>query len=91
MNLIDFHVTEILSEERDKVWKLYGMSETELEKEKVKAKNTLFEQGYIDHLLSDGLKQKYKYWDEGGEFVGENVFNLTRGDKPYFAGYVGQH
>ena len=34
MNLIDFHVTEIISEERDKVWKLYGMSEKELEKEK---------------------------------------------------------
>ena len=30
MNLIDFHVTEIISEERDKVWKLYGMSEKEL-------------------------------------------------------------
>lgn len=34
MNLIDFHVTEIISEERDKVWKLYGMSKKELEKEK---------------------------------------------------------
>ena len=34
MNLIDFHVTEIISEERNKVWKLYGMSEHELEKEK---------------------------------------------------------
>lgn len=36
MNVIDFHVTDIISEERDKVWKLYGMSETELEKEKRK-------------------------------------------------------
>ena len=34
MNLIDFHVTEIISEERNKVWKLYGMSEKELEKRK---------------------------------------------------------
>lgn len=34
MNLVDFHVTEILSEERDKVWKLFGMFEKELEKEK---------------------------------------------------------
>ena len=43
MNLIDFHVIEIISEERDKVWKLYGMSERELEKEKedeVKARIT---------------------------------------------------
>ena len=39
----------------------------------------------------DGIKQKYKYWDDGGEFVGENVFNITRGDEPYFVGYVGQH
>lgn len=86
MNLIDFHVTEIISEERDKVWKLYRMSEMELEKEKEDDNDDL-----IDHLLSDGLKQKYKYWDDGGEFVGENVFNLTRGDKSYYVGYVGQH
>lgn len=62
------------------------MSKNELEKEK-----TLFEQGWIEHLLSDGLKQKYKYRDDGGEFVGEDIFNLTRGDVPYFVGYVGQH
>lgn len=91
VNLIDFHIIEIISEKKDKIWKLYGMSEKELEKEKAEAKNTLFEQGWIEHLLSDGLKQKYKYWDDGGEFVGENIFNLTRGDKPYFVGYVGQH
>lgn len=91
MNLVDFHVTEIISEERDKVWKLFGMSEKELEKEKSEANNTLFEQSWIEHLLSDGLKQRYKYWDDGGEFIGEEVFNLTRGDVPYFVGYVGQH
>lgn len=87
MNLVDFHVTEILSEERDKVWKLFGMSEKELEKEKAE-KN---KQWWIEFLLSDGLKQRYKYWDDGGEFVGEKIFNLTRGDVPYFIGYVGQH
>ncbi len=91
MNLIDFHVTEIISEERDKVWKLFGMSEKELEKEKSEIKNTSLEQGWIEHLSSDGLKQRYKYWDDGGEFVGEEIFNLTRGDVPYFVGYVGQH
>lgn len=84
INLVDFHVTEIVSEKRDKIWKLFGMSEKELEKEKEEAKKTLFEQGWIEHLLSDGLKQVYKYWDDGGEFVGENIFNLTRGDVPYF-------
>ena len=77
---------EIISEERDKVWKLYGMSEKELEKEKEDEDSK-----WVEHLLSDGLKQKYKYWDDGGEFVGENVFNITRGDEPYFVGYVGQH
>lgn len=91
MNLVDFHVTEIISEERDKVWKLFGMSEKELEKEKSEANNTLFEQSWIEHLLSDGLKQRYKYWDDGGEFIGEEIFNLARGDVPYFVGYVGQH
>lgn len=87
MNLIDFHVTEIISEERDKVWKLFGMSEKELEKEKAD-KN---KQWWIEFLLSDGLKQRFNYWDDGGEFVGEEIFNLTRGDVPYFVGYVGQH
>lgn len=87
MNLIDFHVTEIISEEKDKVWKLFGMSEKELEKEK-EDKN---KQWWIEFLLSDGLKQRFNYWDDGGEFVGEEIFNLTRGDVPYFVGYVGQH
>ena len=41
MNLIDFHVTEIISEEHDKVWKLYGMSESELEKEKNWSKQSI--------------------------------------------------
>ncbi len=90
MNLIDFHVTEILSEERDKIWKLFGMSEKELEKEK-EEKNEHGWQGWIEFLLSDGLKQRFNYWDDGGEFVGEEIFNLTRGDVPYFVGYVGQH
>lgn len=91
MNLIDFHVTEIISEERDKIWKLYGMSKSELEKEKNNTDGSIFEIEWVNHLLSDGLKQKYKYWDDGGEFVDEEVFNLTRGDKPYYVGYVGQH
>lgn len=91
MNVIDFHVTEIISEERNKVWKLYGMSESELEKEKKDTEGTIYEIEWINHLLSYGLKQKYKYWDDGGEFVGEEVFNLSRGDKPYYVGYIGQH
>lgn len=87
MNLIDFYVTEIISEEKDKIWKLYGMSAKELDKETADKDDLI----WIEHLLSDGLKQRYKYWDDGGEFVGEDIFNLTRGDVPYFVGYVGQH
>ncbi len=90
MNLVDFHVTEIISEERDKIWKLFGMSEKELKKEKTE-KNEQGWQGWIEFLLSDGLKQRFNYWDDCGEFVGEEIFNLTRGDTPYFVGYVGQH
>ena len=86
MNLIDFHVTEIISEKRDKVWKLYGMSESELEEEKKNGDSK-----WVEYLLSDGLKQKYRYWDDGGQAVREKVFSLTRGEKPYFVGYVGQH
>lgn len=63
------------------------MFETELEKEKADKDDLI----WIEHLLSDGLKQRYRYWDDGGEFVGEEIFNLTRGDVPYFVGYVGRH
>lgn len=41
MNLVDFHVTEIISKERDKVWRLFGMSEKELEKEKAEKNEPL--------------------------------------------------
>lgn len=67
------------------------MSESELEKEKNTVEDTKLHDRWINHLLSDGLKQRYKYYDDGGVFVGEEVFNLTRGDKPYFVGYVGQY
>lgn len=87
INLIDFHVTEIISEEKDKIWKLYGMSEQEFEKETANKDDPI----WIKHLLSNGLKQRYEYWDAGGEFVGEDIFNLTRGDATYFVGYVRQH
>lgn len=86
MNLIDFHVTEIISEERDKVWKLYGMTDDRLEEEKSNGQDW-----WVKHLLHDGLKQKYKYWDDGGNYIEEKVFDLTNGDKPYYVGYVGQH
>lgn len=86
--MVEFRVTEIISEKRDKVWKLYGMSETELEKEK-EVGDDKWGEGWVAHLLSDGIRQRYRYCEDAGEFVGEIVFNLSRGEKPYFVGYVG--
>lgn len=86
MNLIDFHVTKIISEEKDQVYKLYGMS-----KDEVSDIDTEEEIGWKLHLVSNGIKQKYEYWDDGGMNVGEEVFNLDRGDAPYYVGYVGKH
>lgn len=86
MNLIDFEVTEIISEEKDKVWKLLGYTEEELEKE-----NTKTGKCWYEYLLGDGVKQEYKYVDMGGELVSKDVFNLSIGQKPYYVGYKGQH
>ena len=68
MNLIDFHVTEIISEERDKVWKLYGMSESELEKEK----NDVDDQS----LVKDGLTTYYQMVSNRSISIGMTVVNL---------------
>lgn len=86
MNLIDFHVTKIIEEKRDQIYKLYGMS-----KDKVNNIDSEEEIGWKLYLLSNGIKQKYEYWDDGGVNVGEEVFNLDKGDTPYHVGYVGQH
>lgn len=86
MNLIDFHVTEIISETYDKVYKLYHMSDAEFADAKGQDKSP-----WIKHLGHDGCKQVYRYWDDGGESVGEHIFDITRGEKPYKVGYVGQH
>lgn len=82
MNLIDFHVTEIISETTGKVYELFGMSKEEVDSEP--------NQPWREYLLSDGMKQKYRYWDDGGNNEGERVFSLLS-QKPYFVGYVGQH
>lgn len=91
MNLRDFHVTEIISEERGKIWRLLGLSESELAKEQLSNEDSPEGKLRLEWLLSDGVKQTYKYWDDGGEFTGETLFNLTRGHKPYYVGYIGQH
>lgn len=84
MNLIDFHVTKIIEETEDKVYKLYGMSDEKLEKEKS-------DEWWYGFLCGNGIKQVYEYWDDGGTRVDKNVFNLDVGQKPYYVGYVGQH
>ncbi len=84
MNLIDFHVTKIVEETKDKVYKLYGMSEDELRKEKS-------DEWWYKFLCGNGIKQVYEYCDDGGTRIDKSVFNLDVGQKPYFVGYVGQH
>jgi len=84
MNVIDFHVTKIISETKDKVYKLYNMSEAKLKKEKS-------DEWYYKFLNEDGLKQEYEYWDDGGYRTTSRVFNLSKGQTPFYVGYVGQH
>lgn len=84
MNLIDFHVTKIIEEKRDQVYKLYRMTEDELEKEK----NDLW---WYEFLCGNGIKQTYEYRDDGGIRTDTKVFNLDEGQTPYFIGYIGRH
>lgn len=42
MNLIDFHVTKIITEERDKVYKLFGMTEYDVNNETDESWKTIF-------------------------------------------------
>jgi len=84
MNLIDFHVTKIITETKDKVYKLYNMSEAKLKKEKS-------DEWYYEFLHGDGIEQEYEYWDDGGYRTTSRVFNLSKGQTPYYVGYVGQH
>lgn len=86
MNLIDFEVTEIISEKRDKMWKLLNYTKEELEKE-----NTKTGKWWHEYLLGDGVEQEYTYIDMGGKSTTKAVFNLSIGQKPYYVGYVGQH
>lgn len=87
MNLIDFCVTEIISEEYAKVYELYGMTINQALAESGKDEQW----GLI--LFSNGIKQKYKYHDVGGEYIDENVFvqGKLKTEEKYCAGYVGQH
>lgn len=87
MNLIDFHVTEIISEEFGKVYELYSMTE---EQALIESKDN---EQWRKVLFSDGIKQKYKYWDDGGENIDEKVFvqGKLKTEEKYCVGYIGQH
>jgi hypothetical protein len=83
MNLIDFHVTKIIKEEKDKIYKLLGKTDEYVNKET--------DDNWKQYLLSNGLRQTYEYWDDGGVQVDHELFNLDMKQKPYYVGYVGQH
>lgn len=68
MNVIDFHVTKILSEKYGKVYELYGMT---LEKAQSHPKSS-----WREYLLSDGVLQEYEFWDYGGTRTEKRVRHL---------------
>ena len=80
MNVIDFHVTKILSEKYGKVYELYGMT---LEKAQSHPNSS-----WREYLLSDGVLQEYEFWDCGGTRTEKRVSTLA---DAYYPGYVGQH
>ena len=86
MNLIDFEVTKIISEEYGRLWELFEMTESELE---IERDNTSWE--WYQYLLGNAVKQKYQYVDDGGFGERQEFFNLDYGQKPYYVGYIGQH
>lgn len=85
MNLIDFHVTEIISEEYGKIYKLYGCDDVYLNKAKDENIN------WYNYLIQDGCKQVYKYYDDGGYNIDENIFSIEEENKRFYVGYIGQH
>ena len=82
MNLIDFWVTEIVSETKGKMYELYEMSKEEAENE---------EDWWKEILFCDALKQEIIVEDMGGTYKETRFINLTRGEKPYKVGYKGSH
>lgn len=85
MNLIDFKVTEILSEEYGALWELLEMTDEELEN----ARETSWH--WYEYLLGHSVKQKFRYVDDGGFGEALEFFNLDYNQKPYYIGYIGLH
>lgn len=91
MNLIDFKVTKILSEEYAPMYQLFGMTEDEV---KTQALSDMREDGDLFsslRLFANGCKQTYEYCDVGGTHIDTVYFNIDQGDKPFCVGDIGQH
>lgn len=85
MNLINFVVKEIIEEKYDKLYKLYGMTNEELQEEKLK------DFSWYEKLSHNGCRQKYSYVDIGGVSTKYDFFDLDENEKPYKIGYKGMH
>lgn len=83
MNLIDFIVRNIISEEKGFMYEFNDMTKEEAEKEN--------EDYWREYLLSYGLKQVIEIEDMGGKSVKTEYINLDKGQKPYKVGDKGLH
>lgn len=83
MNLIDFIVRNIISEEKGFMYEFNDMTKKEVEKEN--------EDYWREYLLSYGLKQVIEVEDMGGKSVKTKYINLDKGQKPYKVGDKGLH
>ena len=87
MNLIDFWVTKIISEEYGKMYKLMNI---DLEKEKKEIdKEDDNDDEWIEYLQDDGIKQVIEVKDMGGKQIKTVYKNLSIGEKPYKIGDKG--
>lgn len=83
MNLIDFVVTKIVSEEEGFMYEFESLTKEEAEQEK--------EEFWKEFLLSRGLRQVIEVEDMGGKQVRTEYINLSKNEKPYKVGDKGVH
>lgn len=102
MNLVDFEVTKIISEQFDKVYKLLGYTEeemAELHQEAIRNLNgkELLESDELKHitfLRSDGVCQEYEYNCYGSIRTTKRIATIDKRlqdehPKPYVVGDTG--
>lgn len=83
MNLIDFVVNKIISEEKGYMYQFNNLTKKEAENEK--------EEFWRKYLLSYGMKQVIEIEDMGGKQIKTKYINLDKGEKPYKSGDKGLH